>query len=236
MGWKDPIGKRIKYEKEIKVIGVVKDFHYHALGHQVEPLILRNVQEDFNSLQPSLWSGHVTNLVADISGEEVSRSLNYIREVFEKFDSKHPFEYYFLDDGIARLYSGQNRLMKLTGTFSGICILISCLGLFGLAAFTTEQRTKEIGVRKVLGASTFQIIAMLSRSILIIVFAASTIASLIAWLAIDEWLSEFAYHAGINPLVFVLSAAIALAVAFGTVALQSFKTANENPVKALRYE
>ena len=126
--------------------------------------------------------------------------------------------------------------MKLSGIFSGVCILISCLGLLGLAAFTTEQRTKEIGVRKVLGASTLQIIVMLSRSILLIVLAASVVASLIAYFAIDEWLAGFAYHAGINPLVFVLSAAIAVAVAFGTVALQAFKTAQANPVESLRYE
>ena len=148
----------------------------------------------------------------------------------------HPFIYEFLDDIFDRHYLSERHLMKLTGIFSGICILISCLGLFGLAAFTTEQRTKEIGVRKVLGASTIQIIVMLSRGILLIVFVASVVASLIAWFAIDEWLTGFAYHAGINPLVFVLSAAIAMTVAFGTVALQSIKTANENPVKALRYE
>ena len=130
----------------------------------------------------------------------------------------------------------RKHFMKLTGIFSGICILISCLGLFGLAAFTTEQRTKEIGIRKILGATTSQIIVMLSRSILLIVLVASVVASLIAYFIIDEWLTDFAYHAGINPLVFVLSAAIAMAVAFGTVALQAFKTAQENPVKALRYE
>ncbi len=238
MEWKDPLGKRIQYSETefMRVIGVVKDFHYHAMHRQIGPLFMRIVQEDFTRLHPALRSGHVTSLVVSISDQEKSGTLNYIQEVLLEFDPKHPFEYYFLEDRIDNLYLSEQRLIKLTGLFSGICILISCLGLFGLAAFTTEQRTKEIGIRKVLGATTFQIIVMLSRGILLIVLAASVVASLIAWFAVNEWLTGFAYHAGINPLVFVLSAAIAMAVAFGTVALQSFKTAQDNPVEALRYE
>ena len=126
--------------------------------------------------------------------------------------------------------------MKLTGIFAGICIFISCLGLFALAAFTTEQRTKEIGIRKVLGASTWQIIIMLSRGILLLVLGGAVIASFLSYYAIDEWLTGFAYHTNIDPWVFLLSAAVAAVVAFTTVALQSFKTARANPVNALRYE
>ncbi len=236
MGWDEPIGKRIQHVETYRVIGVVKDFHYQSMHHQVKPLIMMNVLEDFSNKPSSILYGQASYLIINVSEKEISKTLDYIKGVFSEFDTAHPFEYHFLDDRIAQLYNSEQRLMKLTGIFSGVCVLISCLGLFGLAAFTTEQRTKEIGVRKVLGASTFQIIVMLSQGILLIVMAASVIASLIAWFAIDEWLTEFAYHAGINPLVFVLSAVIALAVAFGTIALQSFKTANENPVKALRYE
>jgi putative ABC transport system permease protein len=198
--------------------------------------VIHTTQDDFSNMQPAARMRQFQRLVVNISGEEMSRTLKYIQEVFEEFDPKHPFEYEFLVDWLDRLYVSERRLMKLTGIFSGICILISCLGLFGLAAFTTEKRTKEIGIRKVLGATTFQIIVMLSRSILLIVLVASLVASLVAYIAIDEWLSDFAYHAGINPLVFVLSAVLAMAVAFGTVALQSFKTAQANPVEALRYE
>lgn len=234
MGWEEPLGKRVMAQR---VVGVVKDFHFQSFRQNIEPLMIEPIQDDFSNMPPAARPGVIQILVIHISGEEIAKTLNYIEKVFTEIDPKHPFFYEFLDDiFIYELYMSDRNNMKLIGIFSGICILISCLGLFGLAAFTTEQRTKEIGVRKVLGASTFQIIVMLSRGILLIVLAASVVASLIAWFAIDEWLAGFAYHAGINPLVFVLSAAIAMAVAFGTVALQSFKTAQENPVKALRYE
>jgi putative ABC transport system permease protein len=233
MGWVEPIGKRTAWGR---VIGVVKDFNFYSLHRQFEPLVMHTTQDDFSKMPPAARMGQFRNFIVNISGEEMSKTLKYIQDVFEEFDPKNPFEYAFLGDFFDSLYVSEHQLMKLTGIFSGICILISCLGLFGLAAFTTEQRTKEIGVRKVLGASTFQIIVMLSRNILIIVLGASIIASVIAWYAISEWLNGFAFHVGINPLVFVISAVIALAVAFGTVALQSFKAAQENPVKALRYE
>ena len=126
--------------------------------------------------------------------------------------------------------------MDLTGIFSGICIFIACLGLFGLAAFTTEQRTKEIGIRKVLGATSAQIILLLSQNILLLVLLGAVIASLISWRTMDKWLEGFAYHTAINPLVFLLSALVAAAVAYATLALQSYKIARANPVQALRYE
>jgi len=126
--------------------------------------------------------------------------------------------------------------MKMTGIFSGICIFISCLGLFGLAAFNTEQRSKEIGVRKVLGASASQIILMLSKKTLLLVLAGSCFASLIAYFAIDEWLSGFAYRIRIYPWVFILSAVVVIAVTFMTIALQSYRTARSHPALMMRYE
>jgi putative ABC transport system permease protein len=128
--------------------------------------------------------------------------------------------------------------MKLIGIFAAVCIFISCLGLFGLSAFTTEQRTKEIGIRKVLGSSTWQIIIMLARNIQLLVLGGAVVASLIAYYAMDEWLSDFAYRININKdsWVFLVAAVVAAAVAFFTVALQSFKTAQANPINALRYE
>ena len=125
------------------------------------------------------------------------------------------------------MYLSETRLMSLIGIFAGVCIFISCLGLFGLAAFTTEQRTKEIGIRKVLGASTWKIIIMLASRILLLVLSGSVIASLIAWYAMDEWLADFAYRINIfkDIWVFFIAAAVAACVAFATIALQSFKTA-----------
>ena len=126
--------------------------------------------------------------------------------------------------------------MKLTGVFAGICIFIACLGLVGLAAFTTEQRTKEIGIRKVLGATTTQIILLLSKGILLLVVIGAVVASLLAYYAMNEWLAGFAYRTEINPLVFLLAVGVAAAVAFITLTLQSFRTASANPVQALHYE
>jgi putative ABC transport system permease protein len=225
-----------KHVEGSRVIGVVKDFHFHSLHQRVETLVMHPIQDDFSNLSPAARPRQFQRLVVHISGEEIPKTLTYMKDVFEKTDPKHPFEYEFLDDIIDQLYSSERRLMGLTGFFSGICLFISCLGLFGLSAITTEQRTKEIGIRKVLGATTLQIIVMLARSILYLVVLASIIASLAAYFAIDEWLSGFAYRADINPLVFLLSTVVAMLVAFGTVALQSYKTAQANPVKALRYE
>jgi putative ABC transport system permease protein len=152
-----------------------------------------------------------------------------------RVDPKHPFEYTFLDSSLDNLYRAEHTLTRLIGVFAAICILIACLGLFGLAAFTAEQRTREIGTRKVLGASTGQIIAMLSRRILLLVVVAGALASVIAYLVIDRWLSGFAYREAINPLTFALSTGVVAAVAFATVVVQSFRAANANPADTLRH-
>ena len=146
------------------------------------------------------------------------------------------FEFEFLDDQLDELYRSEQSVMSLTGMFSAICVFISCLGLFGLASFTTEQRTKEIGVRKVLGSSSWQIIVLLSKSILGLVLAGAVVASIASFFAITEWLNSFAYRDSINPLFFITATVLAMAVAFATVAMQSYRTASSNPVQALRYE
>jgi putative ABC transport system permease protein len=175
-------------------------------------------------------------MVIHISPDDIPQTLSFIQQKLMEFDPRHPFEYRFLDDAIDNLYMSENRLMRMTGIFSGICIFISCLGLFGLAAYTTEQRRKEIGIRKVLGASAAQIILMLSQKILWLVLAGSIVATVVAYYAMDEWLTGFSYRTGINPLIFVISALVVIAVAFVTIALQSYKTAQANPSKMLRYE
>jgi putative ABC transport system permease protein len=237
MGWDEPLGKRVQIVAiSGRVIGVVKDFHFASLHSLVEPFILDRLTIDTKNIPVQQRPNMHVYFTLNISGEEISRTLSFLEETFAQFDPKHPFKFEFLDDSLDQLYASEKRLMKLTGIFAGICIFISCMGLFGLAAFTTEQRTKEIGIRKVLGASTMQIIIMLSRGILLLVLGGSVIASLGSYYAIDEWLTGFAYHTNINPWVFLLSAAVAAVVAFTTVALQSFKAAGANPVNALRYE
>jgi putative ABC transport system permease protein len=226
-GWDEPLGQRLM---RYTVAGVVKDFHFESLHTPVVPMgIFQSSDSDFGQ------SG-MLHLILHISEEDIPGTLSFLEKKFVEFDPKHPFQYEFLDDTLDALYLSENRLMKLVGCFGGICIFISCLGLFGLAAFTTEQRTKEIGIRKVLGASARQVIFMLFRNILFLVLTGAVLASVAAYFAMDEWLAGFAYRTSIEPWVFLLSALMAAFVAFATVALQSYKTARTNPVKALRYE
>jgi len=226
-GWKEPLGKKIQMDQlGGRVVGVVKDFHFRSLHNAMEPLIINQLGE----------GGNQRVLVLKISDKEVPQTLSFLQKKFAEYDPRHSLDFVFLDDAVDKLYMSERRLMKMTGIFSGICIFISCLGLFGLASFTTEQRRKEIGIRKVLGASTSQIILMLARTVLWLVLAGSVIASVIAYYAMDEWLSGFAYRVGINPLVFLVSALLVITVAFITVALQSYRTAQANPATTIRYE
>jgi putative ABC transport system permease protein len=166
----------------------------------------------------------------------VPETLKAIESIIVKFDPKFNFEPVFLDDKLNDLYKTESNLMKLTGVFSAVCIFISIMGIFGLAAFTTEQRTKEIGIRKVLGASDSQIITMLSRPLLWLALCAALPASYIGYRAIDAWLQRFAYHTDISLMTFGLATALVCLIALTTVVLQSLRTTNANPVDALRYE
>jgi putative ABC transport system permease protein len=234
MGWDQALGKHIQNGR---VIGVVKDFHYDSLKNNLEPFVLRRFSGTQN-VAPQNRNLMIQYLVLNLAEENLFQTLNFVEEKFAEFDPRHPFEFEFLDDYLDELYFSEQRLMKLIGIFAGICIFISCMGLFGLAAFTTEQRKKEIAVRKVLGASAGQVITMLARNILYLVLGGAVIASLISYYAMDEWLSDFAYRINMNKdlWVFLVSAAVAASVAFITIALQSFKTAQANPINALRYE
>jgi putative ABC transport system permease protein len=235
MGWTNPIGKEIVLGNlSGRVVGVARDFNFKSLHSPIEPLAMYLLVNDFANLPEMAKAYQKRLMIVSISSEDVGETLEYIEHLMRQMDSKHPFEYTFLDDTLDNLYESEQRLMKLIGILAATCIFIASLGLFGLASFTTEQRTREIGIRKVLGASTWQIIGLLSRRIMLLVAIAAVLSSVIAYFAIDEWLSTFAYRAGINPLIFVASAAVAAAVAFTTVALQSFKTARADPVRALR--
>jgi putative ABC transport system permease protein len=236
LGWSEPIGKHIQFGGQSgRVIGVVRDFNFRSLHTLIEPLVMYPTTHDFSQVAEVFRAFQQRLLILNISGKDVGHTLGYVEQVMNEIDPKHPFEYTFLDESLDKLYKSEHQLTRLIAIFSAVCVFIACLGLFGLASFTTEQRTREIGTRKVLGATTWQIIALLARRILVLVLVASVLAAVIAYFGIDEWLSGFAYKAGINPMIFVLSAAAAAAVAFATVALQSFKTASADPVEALRF-
>ena len=239
MGWDTAIGKRIQAGGggfSAKVIGVVKDFHFYSLREQVEPLVIQSLPKDLGNVAEAQRNRVNRSVVFSISDQDIFRTINEIERVVTQFDPTHPFEFKFIDDALDEMYVSETNLIKLTALFAGICIFISCLGLFGLATFTTEQRTKEIGIRKVLGASTWQVIVLLSRHLVVLLIVAALIASAVSYFVIDDWMASFAYHTAINPLVFVGATAMVAIIAFVTVSLQSTKTAQANPVLALRYE
>ncbi|GAB1267741.1 ABC transporter permease [Aurantivibrio infirmus] len=238
LGWDEGVGKRIKVgDAEYQIVGIVKDFNFESLHKPVDGLMLRPFPTDeFANLSENQRKTISRSVIISIGGENVADTIKHIESVIGRFDPSHPFEFSFLDDMLNELYLSESNLIKLTWVFAFICILISCLGLFGLATFTTARRTKEIGIRKVLGASTFQIIELLARSQLILILVASVFASITCYLVISEWLTVFAYKTDIKLWVFTVSSLAVAAVAFITVTLQSGKTARSNPVDALRYE
>ncbi len=231
-GWKNPIGKRVWYftgedksTAEAQVIGVVKDFHTASLHKGIEPLIM-NVSA----------KQQADNLFIKIKPGNAAAALAYIERTFKQFDNSNPFQFYFLDQNFAKQYKEDERKGNLFLLFTSLAILIACLGLFGLAAFTVEQRTKEIGIRKVLGASVQNLILLLSKDFLLLVFIAFIISIPIAWWVSNTWLQDFAYRVNMSWWMFAVAGLGALTVAFLTVGLQAFKTADESPVKSLRTE
>ncbi len=231
-GWKNPFDKKIftrNGEKPSRVIGVVKDFHYSSLHKPIEPLVLK-------ILPIGEFQNMINYLVINIKGENTLDTIKFLEEKFNEFDPVHPFEFDFLDKTLNRLYFSEQNVMRLIGIFAAVCIFISCMGLFGLTAISTEQRTKEIGTRKVLGATTLQLITMFSKRILLLILAGSIFASLGAYYVMDEWLTRFAYKIGIELWVFFVSTTLVALLAFITITVQAYRAAQTNPVEALRYE
>ncbi len=214
---------------------MVRDFNFKTLHHRIEPLVMVSLNNDMSRVSQIERPFQRRQLVLDVSPSETWRALRVAERVMADADPQHPFEYQFLDAALDKLYTTELSLTRLIGILAAISIFIACLGLYGLSAFTTEQRAREIGTRKVLGATAWQIVRLLVSRILVLVLVASVLAGVAAYFAVDEWLQGFAYRAGINPLIFLLAAAVTVAVAFATVAAQSWRTANADPAKALRW-
>ncbi|WP_026463560.1 ABC transporter permease [Adhaeribacter aquaticus] len=229
-GWtstKEALEKHLEYNDnglDFKVVGVVKDFNFQTLHAKVEPAIF------------AIARNNVGYLVLRISPDQVAQTLSALQQKWNEFDDRHPFEYSFVDENLNNLYQTEMRLGKIFSVFTALAIFIACLGLFGLASFTTEQRTKEIGIRKVLGASVGGIVAMLSKDFLKLVLLANVIAWPLAWYGMNQWLQGFEYRTAISWWIFGLSAFIALLIALFTVSFHAIKAAISNPVNALRSE
>ncbi|WP_428654478.1 ABC transporter permease [Runella sp.] len=220
-GWKQPLGQSMEgFGKKGKVIGVVKNFHYRSLHNLVKPLVMA-----YNSTPPN-------NLMLKTKAEH----LAMVKKVWQQHFPYDPFEYSFLDTTIEEQYEKDRLMMVLFNAFAFLTILVSSLGLFSLVTFTTEIRTKEIGIRKVLGASVAGITALLSKDFLKLVMIAIVIASPLAYYAMNLWLQNFAYHIEINWWMFVVAAILAVFIAIATISFQSIKAALMNPVKSLKSE
>lgn len=227
-GWEEPVGKRI-YElngsqrKEYHVIGVVEDFHSQSLHQKIEPMIIFS-------------TSHFHFLTLRLNAENISGTMRMIREKWEKLEPHHPFDHFFLDDHFNDIYLKDVNMGKFVKMLTVIAIFIGCLGLFGLAAFTTEQRFKEIGIRKVLGSSVSGIVILLTKEITKWVMVANLLAWPMAYLTASKWLNNFAYREGLHWSMFLVSGGLALLLALLTVSYQSVKAARVNPAVSLKSE
>lgn len=210
--------------KRGKIIGVVQDFHAKSLHEKVAPTVIQ--------LYPQVTS----TVAAKLRQTDIKTTLAHLSEVWNRFAPGYPFDYKFVDDSYARMYNTEEKLSTLLWIFAVLAIVVGCLGLFGLAAFSAEQRTKEIGIRKVLGADVVNIVGLLSKSFLLLVLISAVIAFPIAWWAMNSWLEHFPYRVDVSWWVFAVALIAALVIAFLTVSFQSIRAATTNPVKSLRTE
>jgi putative ABC transport system permease protein len=226
----NPVGTELSLDPREnfgKVIGVVKDFNYKSPHTPVEPLAIALC--NFGAAPGS-------KIMLKVQANNIPSSIEFIEQKWKQYFPQYPVRYFFLDDEFNKQYHKDNTMLVIFSCFSGLTILISCLGLFGLASFTTEQRTKEIGIRKVLGASVSNITYLISRDFILLVLLGIAIATPIAYYALTKWLENYAYHTNLTIGIFIIAGFLALLVAFITVSSQAVKAAITNPTKSLRSE
>lgn len=231
LGWqKDPIGRELVgniddngVKTYYRVIGVVSDFHFESLRQKIGPLVM-------------FLGRNSGNILVKTHTDKLPQLLASLKQQWESFSPAAPFSYSFLDDRFAQVYVSEQKIEQVLTLFSSLTIFIACLGLFGLATYTAEQRTKEIGVRKVLGASVSSVVALLSKDFLKLILIALVLATPIAWWGMDQWLKGFAYRVTIDWWIFALAGLLAIGIALLTVSFQSIKAALMDPMKSLRSE
>ena len=231
LAWEEPIGKIITPGSGVPfhVIGVVQDYHFESLHQMVRPAALGLLSGAWD-----WWPEHFISL--RIQTQNLSGTLDYVKSTWDRFNPGKPLEYTFLDDNYATLYNNEKRTGRLFSVFSGLAIFIACLGLFGLASLATEQRTKEIGIRKVLGASIHGLMGLLFRDLVRWVVLANILAWPVAYSFMNKWLQNFAYRIDPSVWIFILSGLVTLTIAILTVSYQTIKAATANLVESLRYE
>ena len=227
LGYEDPVGKPLKFgwqEEWGTIIALAKDFNYNSLHNDINPLAM--------SIQP--WG--FSEVSVRVNTDELTTVLPQIEKYWRESGTDLPFDYEFLDDHFAELYETDTQVSRVVGTIAILAIFIACMGLFGLISVSIEKRIKEIGIRKVLGASTGDLLIMLGKSTAVLVIIAIAFAVPVSWLVVNSWLSGFAYRIDIESWVFVLAGLMALAISLMTISYRSYKAANANPVESLRYE
>ncbi|MES2328931.1 MAG: ABC transporter permease [Bacteroidota bacterium] len=237
-GWKDPIGQKLPGNYQQRVIGVVKDFNYESLHEKVKPLVLVLKYDSVlrKSSDVNFPASPKPRISVRLKGGDLHAQIGILEAAWKKVAGNQDFEYHFLDENLAAQYTQEQRLGSIVTAASGISIFIACMGLFGLATLIVAKRTKEIGIRKVLGASVSSLVQLLSKDFLVMVLIASLISFPIAWWALHKWLQDFAYQVDLRWQVFGLAGLLALVIALLTVSFQAIKAAMANPVKSLRTE
>ncbi len=226
MGYENPVGKSFSFwEQKGKIVGVIKDFHFQPLRRKIEPLVIQWADLDWTNF-----------LFLRITPEAISETIGTVHGTWERILPNIPFSYEFLDEDFARMYRSEERTGTLLKIFTAMAILVACLGLFGLASFGAEQRTKEIGIRKILGASVPGIVALICREFLVLIGLANLIAWPVAYFAAKDWLNNFAYRTQIPAVFFIGALIISLVIGLMTVIYKAIRAASANPVDSLRYE
>ncbi len=229
LGWDNPIGRKLpRGFGNAMVIGVVDDFHYYPLHREIEPMVFHMPRTDDIS--------GINEIAVRLRGKNISATLSLLEQTWSRISNGLPFEYQFLDERVAGQYFAEERWRSIVQYSSIFTFLVACLGLFGLTSLAVAKRTREVGIRKVLGASVGGIVLMFSRDFIRLVLIANIIAWPVAYYVMDRWLENFAYRTGISISLFVLTAVIALAIALLTMSLQAVKAAFTNPVEAIKYE
>jgi putative ABC transport system permease protein len=226
----EAIGKKVGNHPEQRIVGVVKDFNFTSRHQPIRPLVLKlnTLDEGFELM--------LKYLAIRISGNDMKNTLTWVEQKWKEQMPAWPFEYFFLEHDLEKLYKAENKMSKITLIFSGFSILVSCLGLFGLSTYTAEQRKKEMSIRKVLGSSDSQIFILFSKHFFYLIIIANVVAFPLSYLLMDRWLAGFAYQVNIDFKLFLLAGTAAAAIAFITISYQALRTAHTNPAETLRAE
>ena len=235
MNWgtaQDAIGKRFYYRGQLRgrVVGIVRDYNFISKHHPIGPFVLAL------DLNPGAFNLFIKYVAVRVDGQNLTSAINDLGVAWSQFIPNRPFDYFFLEDRLNDSYKMEQKLSKVTMIFSGLAILVACLGLFGLATYSVEQRTKELGVRKVLGVSTAQIMMLLSKEFILLIFISFVVAVPVAYLLLNEWLSDFAFRVELQLWPFLIAGVLTFVVAMLTISYHALKASLINPVDTLKYE